>query len=1149
MSLAAQTTNPSYTRGIGVYPGDPNQDWSPRLVIDATTYRNLALRRPVYQSSSYDYNLTGQLVTDGIIHAGLPRWLVVSTNSKGVLTKVDREQMLDHNWVTTTEETGRSVWVQFEINGDHRPEIDRFDIDATITAAEPDNQQWTLTVSGSDDGANWQPLGQATGMARPSGEIHPSVALKRPAHSRIYRFQFDTGRHVKWQIAEVGFWRGGKRVPLGGPHEFSSAWKSAGAAAEWVYVDLGARCQIDRIKLNWMRGVKRGSVEVSSDGTQWSAVHALDADDIRLAQPVPARYVKLALEEAASPTDGYILSEFAVYGRGGPVVRAKAAPAPSGGRLNLAGGNWKLQRDSEVGATPAAISRPGFDDASWVTATVPGTVLTSFYNAGAIPNPDFGDNQLAISDSFFHGDFWYRNEFAAPPAAGKRMWLNFDGINWKADVYLNGAKLGRIEGAFQRARFDVTGKLRVRANNALAARVYKNDNPGIFKEKTFQSPGLNGGALGADNPTFHASIGWDWIPTIHGRESGIWNSVTLAATGEVTIESPSVRTTLPLPDTSRAEVEVAAMVANHGAAPVSGKLEGRFGEQTFEIPVRLAGSETRTVQHRFTLANPKLWWPNEYGDQYLYGVELKFADSDAVRFQAGVRQFTYSVEGDALRMSINGRRFIPRGGNWGFSESMLRYRGREYEAAMRYHRDMHFNMVRNWVGQIGENEFYEAADRNGIVVMQDFWLANPWDGPDPDDNAMFIRNARDTVLRIRNHPSIGLYCGRNEGYPLKPLDDAIRVLLAELHPGIQYIPSSADEVVSGHGPYRMMTPEYYFQRRATTKLHSELGMPNIVSMDSLRLMMPEAAMWPQGDMWGKHDFSLQGAQGGASFRERIEKSYGGAASAERWIWLAQFVNYEGHRAMFEAQGKNRMGLLMWMSHPAWPSMIWQTYDYFFEPTAGYFAAKKAAEPLHIQWNPVTNEVEVVNYNAGNVGALTASAEVLNMSGSVSWQLSAKIGSSREDSIASPIKLEFPAGLSAVHFIRLRLSDSAGAPISENFYWRGTEPGNYRALQQLGAATVKAATDVARGETGRWALTTRLANTSGTPALMIRVKAVRESSGDRILPALYSDNYIALMPGETRVLRTVVEDADTRGERPRMVVEGFNVVAPQAAGGN
>jgi beta-galactosidase/beta-glucuronidase len=422
-----------------------------------------------------------------------------------------------------------------------------------------------------------------------------------------------------------------------------------------------------------------------------------------------------------------------------------------------------------------------------------------------------------------------------------------------------------------------------------------------------------------------------------------------------------------------------------------------------------------------------------------------------------------------------------------------------------------------------------------MVVWQDFWLANPWDGPDPDDNDMFLRVARDYVRRIRNHPSIGLYCGRNEGYPPKPLDDGIRAALAELHPGLHYISSSADDVVSGHGPYQAMPTKVYFQR-APAKFHSEMGMPNIVTLDSLALMMPEAGMWPQGRMWGLHDFCGNGAQGGKSFLERIRNSYGGADTAADWLALAQFVNYEGYRAMFEAQSRNRMGLLIWMSHPAWPSLVWQTYDYYLEPTAAYFGAKKASEPLHIQWNPLTETIEVVNYNGGEARGLSAHVAVLNMDGSLQWQQTANVDS-LEDSTVSPIKMAYPSGLTAVHFLRMELKRGADI-VSENFYWRGLQDGDYRALRDLGKAALNVSTSAER-QGDHWRLTTELFNNSKTPALMVRLKAIREHSGDRILPALYSDNYISLMPGERRTIRTEVQHADTRGEQPRIVVSGFN----------
>ncbi|HZU27089.1 MAG TPA: discoidin domain-containing protein [Bryobacteraceae bacterium] len=1134
-----------YTRGVGVYPGDPREDFSPAMRVDAATYRNLALRRPAYQSSAYDYNLTAQLVTDGIRDTHEPRWIVTSTSQNGILPKHERESLLDDNWVTAVDLRGRSVWVQFEVNGGDGPaEIDRLDVEGSVRGMEPDNEEWTCILSSSGDGQAWTELGRSSGMAHPTGEIRASIALGAPARSRFYRVTFESGRPLEWHIGELHFRDRGRRADFGGPYNFTSAWMSAGTGEEWIYVDLGAACTFDRVALAWIRRPAEGEMQVSDDARAWRTLQPLGpGDDIQLPAPARGRYVRVFMTRPESG-DRYVLSELEVYGRGGPVPVPKAAPQPGAdGRVQLSGGSWRVQRDALVNADGATLSQPAFDDSSWLPATVPATVLSSYWNAGALPDPNYGDNQLAISDSFFYADFWYRDVFVPGPVLpGRHVWLNFDGVNWKADVFLNGEMVGRVEGGFLRGRFDVMKLLRPGEKNVLAVRIEKNATPGSVKQKTYQSSGTNGGALGADNPTYHAAIGWDWIPTIRGRDTGIWSDVYLTTTGSVSIESPWVDTMLPLPDTSAADVTIQATLNNSDSSPVNGTLNGRFGDTAFALPVSIDGSSRKTVETKLHLSNPKLWWPNGYGAANLYDVQLRFetggAVSDTKEFRAGVRQFTYSEDGGALRIWINGRRFVARGGNWGFGESMLRYRAREYDAAVRYHRDMNFTMIRNWVGQIGDDAFYDACDRWGIVVWQDFWLANPWDGPDPDNPDMFLRNAEDFVRLIRSHPSVGLYVGRNEGYPPDPLERGIRRLLADLHPGIHYIPSSADDVVSGHGPYQAMPPQFYFAQRATTKLHSELGMPNIVTMDSLRQMMPESAMWPQGEVWGLHDFTLHGAQGGESFNKRIEKSYGGAKNAAEWIELAQFVNYEGYRAMFEAQSKNRMGLLIWMSHPCWPSFVWQTYDYYFDPTAGYFGAKKGSEPLHIQWNPLTNDVEVVNYSAGNVPGLMASAEVRNMDGGIAWTKSVRIDSA-DDSVQSPIRLEFAPGLTPVHFIRLRLTRGADV-LSDNFYWRGAEEGSFTALRNLPPVALQAATRAERvGD--RWRLTTTLRNPpANAPALMVRVKAVREKTGDRILPALYSDNYVAVMPGEERVVVTDLADADTRGERPRIVIEGFNL---------
>ncbi len=1166
-----------FTRGISVYPGDPREDFSPELLIDNSNYRNLALHRPAYHSSSYDYNLTAQLVTDGIKDTQWPSWVATSTDSAGALSKVEREFILDHSNTTSITLHGARSAMQIHLGGSKTvPEIDRVDI-VVIPPYGTSASNLEFIVSTSDDSRKWQNVGSTSAPEPASVEGYPrdfarlgqlfipSVPLSPASRSRFWQVEcavkntLPQSSYLQWRIGEVLFFSRSQRVNLGGPYDFMSAWMSEGLGEEWVYIDLGARCSFDRVKLYWIARAAEGAIQVSDDAEHWSDLHLFAAesgalDDIVLPHPARGRYVRVLMKRPTAP-DGYVLSEIEVYGRGGPVARPKqTAPKASeihvGERFDLAGSRWRVQRSSLVSADGPTLSTPGFSDADWIVATLPGTVLCSYLNVQAIPDPNFGRNQLYISDSFFYSDFWYRTEFTAPKTDSyQTTWLNFDGINWKAEVFLNGASIGRIEGAFMRGRFEVTDKLRSGQKNALAVRIEKVATPGSCKQKTWESNGPNGGALGADNPTYHASVGWDWIPTIRGRNTGIIGNVYLTTAAAVTLENAFVTTTRPLPDTSSADIIIDIDVVNHlKLLTVVGKLRVRFGDVQFEQAVSVNASETKHVHldpsthPELRRQNPKLWWPVGYGDPHLYDVELEFelaggTRSDIKALKAGIRQMSYQEDDGALKIWINGRRFIPRGGNWGFSESMLRYRRREYDAALRYHREMNFNMIRNWVGQIGDDAFYEACDRNGVMVWQDFWLANPWDGPNPDDNNLFLSNVRDTVLRIRNHPSIGIYCGRNEGFPPKALDDGIQSILAELHPGLHYIPSSADNVVGGGGPYAAMPLTFYPTMAQYTKLHSEIGMPTIPSVESARAMISKDALWPPGLEWGLHDFCEGGAPRGENFMAMVEQHYGGANNLEEWISLAQFVDYEGFRAEFEAQSKYRMGLLVWMSHPCWPSFLWQTYDYCLEPMAAYFACKNACESLHIQWNRVTDAVEVVNYSAGDVQGLTAVAQVLNIDGSVKWQKSEPLDT-LEDSATACMQMEYPAALTDLHFVRLTLLRGQ-ATASTNLYLRCMQEGNFRAIRQLPKLHLKSSTETTRSD-DLWRMTTQLHNPSAYPALMVKLTVVREKSGDRILPAIYSDNYFTLLPGERRIICTELSHADTRGETPRVLVRGFNV---------
>lgn len=1163
-----------YTRGIGVYPGSPQEDFSPELLPDEDQYRNLALLRATYQSSAYDYNLTSQLLTDGIVTDRAPQYFDLQT-AEGSVPKREREWMIDGGPYSRNTVRGEEAFFLFSMHN-YNKTISRAIVTGTLIYDDKSAQGgYEMTWEASNDGTTWTVLAVNKGAGLPgkarSGRVEVndpnkqtgtvSMPMRRleetfdftnTAAYASYRIRLRMKGAYEWTFHEVEFSNADGVVDLKSSQFFTSAWMSATAGEEWVSVDLGSHSEFDKVILHWVNKAVEGRIQTSDDAQTWTDAAPLPGGEgltDEIAVRGKARYVRVCMDRSV---DGgrYILSELEVMGRGGLLPRAAAMPEAAGERLTLSGGGWQLQRASEVQAGGVEIASPAYKAEGWVTATVPGTVLTSYKNVGALADPNYADNQLMISESFFNSNFWYRNEFQLPQSFKRdRVFLNFDGINWKANVYLNGKQVGRLEGAFIRGKFDVTDCVK-EGTNVLAVEIIKNAHIGAIKEKNKQSTDFNGGILGADNPTFHATIGWDWIPTMRGRNIGIWNDVFLTTTGKVTVQDPYVQTQLALPDTTQARLTAEVVVKNHDGKDVSGVLQGRVGDVTFEQPVELKAGEERTVvfdADRFPqlqVKNPRLWWPNGYGTPYLYDANFTFKVgeevSDARDFKVGIRQMTFNEDGGVLNLYVNGRRFIGRGGNWGFSESNLNYRGREYETAVAYHADMNFTMLRNWVGMIGDEELYDACDKYGIMIWQDFWLANPADGPDPYYPDMFIANAEDYVKRIRSHASIGLYCGRNEGFPPEIIDKALRRIVKEEHPGMHYISSSADDVVSGHGPYRMLPAKTYFTlETGNDKFHSERGMPNVLTYESfLRTYSPEG-IWPQSDQWGMHDYTLEGAQGATSFNEIIATGYGQPESAKEFADLAQWVNYDGHRSLFESRSKNRMGLLMWMSHSCWPSMVWQTYDYYFEPTAAYFAIKKASEPLHIQWNPATDEVEVVNYHAGLRPGLKARVQVLNMDATVAWEKEVTVDS-REDTTEKCIKLEFPDGLSQVHFIKLTLEEN-GKAVSENFYHRSKVENNYQALKQLPKVSLRAQTQYDKGDDGEWKAEVTVENRSDAPALMVRLNIVGDKDGKQFLPIFYSDNYFALLPGETKVVRVHWKDVDTRGNAPLLKVSGYNVV--------
>ena len=1157
MTASAQQLN----RPIGQYPGNLSEYYGPTLVQD-NSYRDIALHRMVYQSSSWDFNLTSQLLTDGIIDKELPAWLNVST-PEGPMPPHKREACIDGNEWTSNIVMGANTWLQYDWEN-MTIDIDEVEMKCSMAYREEAPRGFKIRLLTSQDGKKWKVADEWKGDSLPGepswNRVHSDPNKNSdddllPTRNIDHTFKLNgkpfshmklemvTPNAAHWTFTELKMRKNGQRAKGILPAEhFVSAWRSLGNRDEWVTVDLGTTADFYRIHLYWANSPKSGNIQVSDDNVNWRTVAQLSQKSlpfkngiqlITLPEEARGRYVRINMIEPNKNGQPFSLKEISIDGQNGGL---SAVPHEAGGwqdgKWLLNGGNWHLQRASHL-VQPKRSVPP-------LVATVPATVLSSYINAGALPDMNHDDNLMLASESFFDGDFLYKRTFDLPKEMqGKRVFLNFDGINWKAEVTLNGTNLGRIEGAFKRGIFDITPYLK-KFDNELQVLIIANANPGGVKVKTEKNTDFNGGILGADNPTFHATIGWDWISTIRGRDIGIWDDVYLTAASDVTVSDPVVTTTLAEGDTL-ASMTPAVMLTNHSDKAVTGMLHGHIGEICFEKQVILAAGET--IEATFSPnefqqlkdQRMRLWWPNGYGEPYLYDAGFEFIvdgqQSDAVEYKAGIREVKTVNKDTKLKIYINNRRLVPLGGNWAFSENNLNYRGREFDAAVRHHKEMNYNMIRNWVGMTGDKEFFEACDRYGIMVWQDFWLANPADGPDPDDEAMFMDNARDFVLKIRNHPSIGIYCGRNEGYPPKTLDDGLRETVASLHPGLDYISSSADDGVSGHGPYWAISAKEYFEKQ-TGKLHTERGMPNVMTYEGLSRTLDTEHLWPQNLYWGRHDFTMEGAQRGASFNQLIADDFGEPTSAEEFCEWAQWINYEGYRAMYEGGNKNAMGLLIWMSHPCWPSMVWQTYDYYLEPTAAYFGVKHACEPLHVQWNPITNQVEVINHSSGHqVGKVTAAA--YGIDGNLIWSREMPYDL-QEDNYFDAMTIEVPHHFEGVYFLRLTLNDNAGKVLSQNDYVQTLGVKDRKQLRTMPTATMKATSSV----NGQHATVT-LTNYGNTPAVMVRLN-LKGSDGEQILPVIYSDNYLHLMPGESRKINVEWKVEDARGTKPIVEITGTNL---------
>jgi hypothetical protein len=877
-------------------------------------------------------------------------------------------------------------------------------------------------------------------------------------------------------------------------------------------------------------------------------------------------------------------------------------------------GGWRLIEAGRVEASGASISRASFNTSVWMDAVVPGTVLTTMIERGLYPDPDFGLNNLAIPEALNKQAYWYRTEFTAPASLvrGQRFTLTFQGINYRALVFFNGQQLGEVRGAFTRGEFDVSALLIPGKANALAVRVEPPPHPGIPHEQSILAgPGPNGGAMCLDGPTFICAEGWDWIPAVRDRETGIWQEVTLKATGAVKIGDVQVITKLPLPDTSRAAVIITVPLKNDSAKPVAGVLQAVFEGagvlrtiilEPGETEIKLSPAEVKQLN----IDRPRLWWPNGYGSPELYHLQVGFKTTDGLydtkTLRFGIRELSYeltlldetgnlrrvefnptaasssgqrvvnvthkgmieSVEGwvasfmpgaeqsTAIReladrrasphlvIRVNGVRIAIKGGNWGLDDSRKRVSRQRLEPYFRLHRDAHLNMIRNWCGQNTEEVFYDLADEYGLLVWNDFWLSTQDFNLEPDDPSLFLSNSREVIKRFRNHPSIAVWCGRNEGVPPPIINEGLDEQVRALDGTRYYIPNSRKVNLQDSGPWNYGDAETFYTRRGLG-FSTEIGLPSPPSLETMRLMLPEADLWPPSDAWSYHDWHSRGGAEVAPFVAAMEEELGAATGLEDFERKAQLMNYVSHRAMFEGFNSRlwnpNTGRLMWMSHPAWPSMVWQMYSSDYGTYGAFYGIKKACEPLHVQLNLPGMNAAVINNTTSDVQNLRLSARVFSIDGEEIAKQEEKVAVAAGEA-AESFKIKVPAAaLTSVSFIKLLLQDERGAVLSENFYWYAAEKAGYRKLNEMGTLSIEGAARKVI-EAGVSRVEVDLLNRGQAIALACEV-SLRKHDGSRVLPVYASDNFVALLPGERR--RIVLEFPQTAGSASMQVsVTGWNV---------
>ena len=870
----------------------------------------------------------------------------------------------------------------------------------------------------------------------------------------------------------------------------------------------------------------------------------------------------------------------------GAVAQGVSPSKPSSSKMPLVEG-WTLQSSSKVNESGEALSKPAYQPRNWYRVTVPTTVVSALVKDKVLPDPFFGmslrkfpgvtypiganfSNLPMDPDSPYAASWWYRKTFTLPAAdKGKAIWLNFRGINYRANIWLNGKQIAKsddVAGAWRTYEFNVTGAAKLGAENVLAVQVY------------------------APTDTDLAITFVDWNPAPPDKNMGLWREVYLTTSGPVALRYPAVISHVDAE--SNAQLTVTAQLKNATDHAVKGTLKGHIEKVEFSQDVELAPGESKDVafepekfaQLKFT--KPRLWWPAQMGKPELYPLGMEFdvdgKASDHADIQFGIREVVSEIDQNKSRVfSINNKKILIRGGGWS-PDMMLRENSQRLHDEFRYVQDMGLNTIR-LEGKLETEEFFELADRKGVLVMAGWCCCDHWEHWTkwkPQDFEIAKASLTDQLYRMRSHPSLVMWLNGSDGPPPPDVEQSYLDVEKKLRfpdPTVSSASGSPTSVtgesgVKMTGPYEYVAPSYWTEDSLGSGKQCKLAQcggahgfntetspgPAVPPIESLREMLPKEHLWPIDDWWNFH-------AGGGEFKDihvysdALTARYGKADTLEDYTLKAQLMNYEGIRAMFEAYSRNKYtstGVIQWMLNNAWPSMIWHLYDYYLRPAGGYFGAKRAMEALHPVYGYDDRSVWVVSSQYQDAKGLKLTTKVFNLDMSEKFSQDSTLDAAA-DSTQKVLTLPALTDASGVYFLVMRLQDSAGKLVGSNFYWLSSKPetldweksnwyttptsafADYTALAQLPKVKLKVSSrSEQKGEDTVTHVT--LENPSKSLAFFVRLKVNKGGGGAEILPVLWQDNYVSLLPGEKRELSASYRTAGLGTAKPAVEVSGWNV---------